>query len=389
MKTAPDTRELITIEEFLTLSAKINYQLSARSLKAPVLLSLVLGPAAEPPDSEEVMVEAFHALRAGYDQDRRRLGTPGILHPLRAAALLARTTLNPSLLSLLAALFHDKDEDLTEKDVGPERHARMQGHFEAMLNKLSPDERVRVQESIRCLSNHCGSYSEYVGQITDNARRIPELLHVKLSDRIDNTFDIHLQHPGVSRYNFYRAVFDILFLPSFHGVSMGKFHFMPDTPEGVMLLSQLFKNTILLAMVRNGGLDTQDETTRRLFVGLAVAGIREAQWLVMELLNTVYSDVRRQRALLLEIMEYCANGGIDSVRAQGAAGELDGVFVTFTSGERADQKRMLTELFEDRERLARMSLAFIVVFASFINDPTYTLKGVGRAGARPLENNLR
>jgi len=189
----------------------------------------------------------------------------------------------------------------------------------------------------------------------------------------------------VSKYNFYRAVFDILFLPNFKGVNMGSFHFLPDTPEGVMLLSQLFKNTLLLAMLRNQGLDTQDETTRRLFVGLAVAGIREAQWLVMELLNTVYSDVRHQRELLLELMEYCASGGIDSVRAQGAKGELDGVFVTFTSGARADQKKMLTELFEDRERLARMSLAFIVVFASFINDPHYTLQGVARTGARPVE----
>lgn len=378
-----DTREIITIEEFLTLSAKINYQLSARSLKAPVLLSLLLGRKDFGEKSQAVLLEAFHALRAGYDQDRRRLGTPGILHPLRAAGLLARTVQKPSLLAMLAALFHDKEEDLTEKDVGPERFARMQGHYRTMLEMLEPGERARVEDAITCLSNQCESYSAYVGQIVDNARRVPELLHVKLADRMDNTFDVHLQHPGVSRYNFYRAVFDILFLPSFRGVSMGEFHFMPDTPEGVMLLSQLFKNTILLAMLRQEGLDTQDETTRRLFVGLAVAGIREAQWLALELFNTVYTDVRRQRALLMEVMEYCAGGGIESVRAEHAAGELDGVFVAFTSGEKKDQKRMLTALFEDRERLARMALAFIVVFAAFINDPRYTLRGISRGGARP------
>ena len=377
-------REVITIEEFLTLSAKINYQLSARSLKAPVLLSLLLGPAPFDERARGILLDGFFALQAGYDVDRRRLGTPGILHPLRAAALLARTHDAPSLPTMLTALFHDKGEDLTEKDLGAERFQRMETHFAEMRSKLTTEERDRLDDSIRCLSNHCGTYSEYMGQVTDNARRIPELLHVKLSDRIDNTFDVHLQHPGVSNYNFYRAVFDILFLPSFRGVSMGNFHFMPDAAEGVLLLSQLFKNTLLLAMLRSAGLDKQDDTTRRLFIGLAVAGIREAQWLALELFNTVYTDVQKQRGLLLDVMEYCAHGGIDSVRVQGATSDLDGVFVSFTSGDKPRQKQMLVELFEDRERLARMSLAFIVVFAAFINDPKYTLQGVGRGGARPL-----
>jgi hypothetical protein len=223
-----------------------------------------------------------------------------------------------------------------------------------------------------------------VGQVTDHAPEFPELLHVKLSDRIDNTFDVHLQHPGVSNYNFYRAVFDILFLPGLSGVSMGRFHFMPDVKEGVMLLSQLFKDTLLLAMLRNAGLDRRDPATQRLFVGLAVAGIREAQWLALEMFNTVFAQVARQRALLLEVMEYCARGGIASVREANTAGALDGVFLRFTNGSKAEQKAALTELFEDKERLARMVLAFIVVFAAFINDPNYTLQGIDRSGAHAV-----
>jgi hypothetical protein len=376
-------RELLTIEEFLTLSAKINYQLSARALRPEVLLSLVLGPSKLDPRAQGVLVEAFAALQAGYDTDRRRLGTPGILHPLRAAAILARTVRDPPLVSLLAALFHDKEEDLTEKELGPERFQRMQARFQAMEAMLAEAERARLRSLLHWLTNSGRSYSEYVGQVSDHAGELPELLHVKLSDRIDNTFDVHLQHPGVAGYNFYRAVFDILFQPGFRGVSMGRFHFMPDVSEGVMLLSQLFKDTLLLAILRNHRLDQQDEPTHRLFTGLAVAGIREAQWLALEMFNTVYADVARQRALLLEVMEYCAQGGIASVRATGATGELDGIFVRFTSGSRADQKAVLVELFQDGERLARMVLAFIVVFASFLNDPSYTLRGIDRSGAHP------
>lgn len=385
MERAQGNREVLTVEEFLTLSAKINYQLSARSLRAPVLLSLVLGPASFPEDEQQALLEAFLAIQAGYDQERRRLGTPGVLHPLRAAAILARTMQKPTLNDLLAALFHDKEEDLTLSSLGPERYTRMQHHFERLRTMITPAVRDRLDHDIRWLSNHVESYSAYVGQIVDHARDLPELLHVKLCDRIDNTFDVHLQHPGVSNYNFYRAVFDILFLPKFRGVSMGKFHFMPDTREGVMLLSQLFKNTILLAMMRQHQLDQVDQTTQRLFVGLAVAGIREAQWLALELFNTEYDGVARQRELLLSVMDYCAGGGVASVRSPGALGELDGVFVRFTSGTKEEQKKMLVELFENRERLARMALAFIVVFASFINDRDYTLEGIDRTGAHPVK----
>jgi len=384
MEQGQSGREVLTVEEFLTLSAKINYQLSARSLKAPVLLSLVLGPASFSEADQRALLEAFLAIQAGYDQDRRRLGTPGVLHPLRAAAILARIMDEPTLNDLLAALFHDKEEDLTEAALGPERFSRMQHHFAHLHELVGPAVGDRLDQDIRWLSNHTDSYSAYVGQLVDHARELPELLHVKLCDRIDNTLDVHLQHPGVSRYNFYRAVFDILFLPNFRGVSMGKFHFMPDTREGVMLLSQLFKDTILLAMMRKHQLDRLDPTTQRLFVGLAVSGIREAQWLALELFNTEYTGVARQRDLLLRVMDYCAGGGVASVRSPGDTSELDGVFVRFTSGTKADQKQMLVSLFEDREKLARMALAFIVVFASFINDREYTLDGIDRTGAHPV-----
>jgi hypothetical protein len=252
---------------------------------------------------------------------------------------------------------------------------------------LDKGTRERLGRLLSLLSNRgVGTYQKYLVQVLDQAREHPELLHVKLSDRLDNTFDVHLQHPGVTNFNFYRAVFDILFMPRFQGIDMGRFHFMPDTREGVMLLSQLFKDAIFLALLRSHGLDKLDPTTARLFIGLAVAGIREAQWLALETFTTCYPSVPRQRELLLSVMHYCVGGGVDAVRTTGAGGILDGMFVaSFTAGMTGEQKKMLTSLFENRDQLATMVLTFIVLFGSFINDPSYTIDGIEREGIRAVD----
>jgi hypothetical protein len=385
METKEHSRELLTIEHYLTLSAKINYQLSSRALHKPALLSLVLGPAQFTDRERALLLATFDVLQAGYQQDRRRLGTPGILHPLRAAAILARTIERPSLLDMLAALLHDKDEDLSRDDLGAERWGMMQIQYQRLLEGLDPYERDRLEECVRLLSNRgMDTYYSYLVRILDNAGRLPEILHVKLADRIDNTFDINLQHPGVTRYNFYRAVFDILFMPGFRGVQMGSFHYMPEADEGVMLLSQLFKDTFFLALLRATGLDTLDASVHKLFVGLGVAGIREAQWLALEMFNTCITDVDRQRVLLMSVMQYCTEGGTGVVRTKEAGGELDGMLLGIFTAARPEQRKILTELFQDHELLAKMVLAFIVVFASFINDPRFTIEGILPTGMEPV-----
>jgi hypothetical protein len=379
------TRELLTIEHYLTLSAKINYQLSARSLNRPALLSLVLGPARFSDRERALFLHAFDVLQAGYQQDRRRLGTPGILHPLRAAAILARTMRAPGAIDVLAGLLHDKDEDLARDELDAERWEAMQTQHQRLLEALDPYERDRVEEVVRLLSSRgLDNYHGYLVRILDNTARLPELLHVKLADRIDNTFDINLQHPEVTRYNFYRAVFDILFMPGFRGVQMGSFHFMPEPDEGVMLLSQLFKDTFFLALLRATGLDTLDEATHKLFIGLAVAGIREAQWLALEMFNTSITDVDRQRALLMSVMQYCSAGGAGAVRTKDAGGELDGMLLSIFTATRDEQREIMRGLFRDHELLAKMVLAFIVVFASFINDPHYRIEGILTTGMQPV-----
>jgi len=91
-------------------------------------------------------------------------------------------------------------------------------------------------------------------------------------------------------------------------------------------------------------------------------------------------------------MAYCTSGGIEAVTVKEAGGELDGMLLTtFKAQQEGSRKQMLRELFENHALLTRMVLTFIVVFAAFINDPGYTIKGIdrtglsagGRADARP------
>ena len=377
----PLARELLTVEEYLALSAKINYQLSARALNPQALLALVLGSADVSERGRHILVAAFDVLRAGYRKERRRLGTPGILHPLRAAAILARTLPRPPILHLLTALLHDKEEDLTEEGLGAEHFAALSVEYARLLALLTEEERAGLTLRIRLLANHTGSYQDYLARVLAEAGAMPDLIWIKLADRIDNTFDITLQHPGVTRYNFYRAVFDILFLPSFRGVDMGPFHFLPELDEGVMLLGQLFKDTLFLALLRGAGIDARDPLAQRLFNGLAVAGIREAQWLALELFHTSLADVGRQRALLLAVMQYTHGGGAGAVTVKADGGAVDGMLLEFfTLARRGEQKGMLRALFTDREHLAQMVLVFIVIFASFVNDPDFNIAGVSLDG---------
>lgn len=378
-----EPRELFTIEQFVTLSAKINYQLSAHRLNHSVLLSLVLGPHDVDSEDQAILLKAFDVVLTGYGADRRRLGTPGVLHPMRTTALIAQAVKEPTLMHFLAGLLHDKQEDLTEKQLDPERYQAMQQHYEQLQQMLGPERARQLEKHIEMLSNTAEDdcYETYLSNLLDNAQSVPEVLHVKLLDRLDNTFDIHLQHPGITHFNFYRAVFDILFLPNFSGVKMGRFHFMPDSREGVMLLSQLFKDVVFLTLIRKHKLDVSDSTAKRLFIGLAVAGIREAQWLALEMFNTCITDTSQQRELLHEVMHYCTTGGIDAVHSAKRGGALDGVLIAmFTAQKEGKRRQMLGELFEDHPRLALMVLTFIVVFASYINDPDYLIHGIGRHG---------
>jgi hypothetical protein len=47
--------------------------------------------------------------------------------------------------------------------------------------------------------------------------------------------------------------------------------------------------------------------------------------MVLEIFSTSIPDTKAQRALLMEMMEYCASGGIAAIKRKDRGAELDGI----------------------------------------------------------------
>ncbi len=104
----------LTPEKFLETSADISYRLSGGAFDPRMLLDLILEGAVKTPCSVDILTKAVSVVRAGYGDQRRKMGPLAVLHPLRVAAILSRVTHDPTMMDLLCALLHDRDEDLTE-----------------------------------------------------------------------------------------------------------------------------------------------------------------------------------------------------------------------------------------------------------------------------------
>ena len=381
MSVVDTAKELITVEDFLAMSAVINYQLSSRTVNNRMLLGLLLQPT-DYDGPREPLLNTIAYLQRGYGRKTRVLGPPAILHPLRTAALLARVMNRPTLIDLLASLLHDHGEDLDPDDFDADSHTTLKDSFRALVEKIDADNAWYLGERIDLLTRRSGqSYHDYICRILDNAHRMKDLLHVKCADRLDNSLDLYVQHPGITKINFFRIVYDILFIPDHYKLDLGPYVLMPENP---FWLSQLFKNCVFLSLMRSRSLDTLDEATARLFAGLAVASIRASQGMVLEIFSTSLTDTKTQRELLLETMEYCANGGIAAITGKGRGGELDGIFLEhYALTDEVVRKARLAELCRDKKRVTRLLIAFISIFSAFLGTPDFTIKGVNRAGLEP------
>jgi hypothetical protein len=374
----------LSMESHLTLSATINWHLSARNIDLRALLRMLLGPAKVADQAS--LLEALNYLHQAYGDRRRKSGPAAVLHCLRVAAMLARVMPAPTSLDLLGALLHDKEEDLTREELGEAEWDRLQAEFVRVLEKIDSNHRWFLGERIALLWRQSSqSYYEYLGVVLGKVRTMPDLLRCKLADRLDNTLDIAVQRTPTETDDFFEMAFGMLFLPGYQPLTR-EGEVVPDVDACVLLVSQLFKNIVLMSLLREQRLDRLDDTTTRLFRALAANSSEQAQWAVTTLLSSPALDWQARRDLLREMMDYCAGGGMAAVRSKEKGGLLDGSFLEhFAHPDDKTRKKQIESLYENRPLFIRLLVLYIGMFTSFLADPQYYVHGIDRTGLHPVE----
>ncbi len=373
----------ITVEGHLTLSATINWHLSARKIDLGALLRVILGPAKVA--DQAPLLEALNYLHHAYGDRRRKNGPAAVLHCLRIAAMLARVMPAPDTLDLLGALLHDKEEDLTREELGTAEWDRVQAEFARVLEKIDANHRWFLGERIALLwRQESQSYYDYLGSVLSRVRTMPDLLRCKLADRLDNTMDIAVQRTPTEQNAFFELAFSMLFLPGYQPEPYDG-TVAPDGEACVLLISQLFKNVVFMSMLRQQQLDHLDETTTRLFHALATMSSEQAQWAVAALLSAPTLGWQERRRLLREMMDYCSAGGMAAIHGKDKGGLLDGSFLEhFAEPNDKIRKKQIETLYNDKLRFIRLLVLYIGMFASFLADPSYYVRGIDRNGLHPV-----
>lgn len=377
--------DIHNLTDFFRLSAQLNLQLSATAVGRSNILAAIIGRRPTLEVDHQLLLQAMEYLDKAYGERRRRVGPMAVLHPLRAAALLVHALDRPTTLEILTELLHDKLEDITPESVGQEHWEELETDFQRLIRDIDPADEWYLMERLDWLTRRPHeTYYQYIGRLLDNAHRSPTMVSVKLADRLDNTLDmrIALEDP-IEGIDFDEMAFKLLYVNSFSG-------YVPDLPHppasplrGAHRLYQLFKNAVLLSLIRRRGLPKCDGMDR-LFDALAIAGMKEAQRTALHIFGYHLTDVATQRALLMEVMDYVQSGGAERVTRPDGASPLDGLFATrFDSSDRAVRVQKLDELNEDKPMVATASLAFIVVFRSFLESPHYWVEGVSEEGISP------
>lgn len=375
------------LNDFFVLSAKLRYQLDIGEDGHANILSLILGRTRLGGDDQRVLVGIIDYLCQAYAPRIRRLGTPSVLHPLRSAALMAQASSTPSMLDLLTALLHDKFEDITPKRFAPAEWQSLEGEFAAIVGGLEPNLRWFLMERLTWLTRagEDESYNAYIGKLLLRTRATPELMRAKLADRLDNTLDLRVAvSDPIEGVDFFRTLFEILFVNGFKGYHPNEQHPARGAYDGAQRLYQLFKNAIMLSLVRQAGDVTADPVTASLFEALAQASMKEAERIALHLFGYHLRELREQRALLQETMDYAQRGGLDKATERGLGGRIDGLFASLFEAANTDaRKRILSELYADKPRMLEAALAFAVIFLSFLDDPGYFVHNVTEQGIVP------
>jgi len=378
--------------EFLKLSSVLHYNLSASSLNRYRILKYILGGRrldADPQTDTEhkhILMRGLEYLYGVYSTRRRRLGPMAVLHPLRATVLFARARSDLDRIDLLTILFHDVLEDISPLRYETGRWQEMEQFLFDLFDHLSVAEEERLIGDLLHLTRlGRESYYRYIGRLLNMSDRSPGLVQIKLADRLDNTLDmrIDLQDP-LEGIDLFQDLFQVLFVMNYPGYSPPMEEAAATALNSARRLHQLFKNAVLLSLVRRHAPIPLREATDTLFNALSEASLKEAQRTFIHLAAYHCPKPADLRRLLLESMDYAISGRGDRVTHPGSQYLMDGLFSTYF--DQADAKSLhqrLDALHAKKELMIQASIAFIVIFLSFHNDPAYYVKGITEAGMNP------
>jgi len=382
---------LFDLTEFFKLSSALNYNLSAASLNRYTVLMYIIGNkrlvADETSDREQkgILMEALGYLFNAYSDKRRRLGPMAVLHPLRASAIFTRFLDDLSLVNILTLLFHDILEDVKPGQFDVQKWKTMEGQLYGLMQRMDEGDESKLMQNLLYLTRtDRESYYQYIGRLLDNARLAPELVAVKLADRLDNTLDMRIDlEDALARIDFYETIFQVLFVTSYAGYRP-MMELAPTTAiNGARRLYQLFKNAVLLSLIRQHTPPAGQRVVKGLFDAVSEASLKEAQRTLIHLMSYHIKDLKEQRGLLLEAMQYCYSGRSDLVTKPDGSQLLDGLFSTYFRHKSGKvRNKHLDILYQNKPLMLQASVAFLVIFLSFLNDDKYYIKGISASGIR-------
>ena len=383
---------LFDLTEFFKLSSALNYNLSAASLnRYNVLMYITDNKRLDDDDTKDrekksIVMEALGYLFSAYRQKRRHLGPMAVLHPLRAAALYTRIRPSLDLVELLTLLFHDILEDIKPGQFDVQEWKAMEEQLYGLFDRMAPEAESRLTENMLSLTRLDNeSYYQYIARLLENARTAPEIVEAKLADRLDNTLDLRIDlEDTLARIDFFENIFQIMFVNNYKGY-VPKWEHSPATAiNGAKRLYQLFKDAVLLSLVRLYAPDTGQRSQKLLFDAVAEAGLNEAQRTLIHLISYHVKDVSTQRGLILEAMQYCYSGRSNLVTKPDGSQLLDGLFSTYFGHKSSRLRRQqLDILYQNKNLMMEAAVALIVIFLSFLNDEKYYIQGISAEGIEP------
>jgi hypothetical protein len=381
------------LTEFFKLSAALNYQLSVSGDFGWNILRIIIGDMKLSREQHNILLDALSYLNHAYKDQHRRLGPMSVIHPLRATAILSRTVEKADMLDLLTVLLHDKHEDIQtshypEDKYGVDYYEQLETEFKQFLYKNDPNDNWYLMERLDLLSRKgTESYYTYIGRLMNRAQQTPELVRVKLADRLDNTLDLHSEfYDPIEHIDFFGTLFNILYIKNYQPPEPEVQHPVRHPLYGAYRLYQLFKNAVLLSIVRQKRSMTYDPAAQPLFEQLVRAGMEEAQRIIIHIFDYHMRDIEQQRKLILDTMNYCQAGGTHEVTRSGDRSRLDGLFMNyFEYSSSGEHKQKLDELYKDKPLMIQAALAFVTIFKNFLIDPQYCIEGISENGFHPRD----